>query len=141
MDLVRWLVEQFYQVRQGELLCGGVPVSALAVQYGTPLFIYDRTVLDRKWQLLRTALPPPFLISYSVKANPNRAILRHFLAKGCGLEIASAGEFRQAHTAGCKGPGRERPRRNLSWQSLKALERFTWNLCWKSSGSLPSVAG
>ncbi len=68
---------------------------------------------NQKWTRLRNALPPRFAISYSVKANPNRAFLQHFLAKGCGLEIASAGEFHQALSAGCKpkqmlfaGPGK-----------------------------------
>jgi diaminopimelate decarboxylase len=113
MDHTRRLVEQFYEVKDGELLCGGVGVSVLAKHYGTPLFVYDRGVLDRKWQLLRDALPAAFHISYSVKANPNQAILKHFLQKGCGLEIASAGEFEQALAAGCKpqnivfaGPGK-----------------------------------
>ena len=81
--------------------------------YGTPIFIHDRHVLDRKWVLLRQALPPDFDICYSVKANPNPAIVGHFLSKGSGLEIASAGEFHIALRAGCPpdrimfaGPGK-----------------------------------
>jgi diaminopimelate decarboxylase len=90
-----------------------VPVSRIAAKYGTPLFVYDQHVLDRKWAVLRRTLPPEFAVSYSVKSNPNPAILKHFLAKGCGLEIASAGEFHQALRAGCPpermlfaGPGK-----------------------------------
>jgi diaminopimelate decarboxylase len=85
----------------------------LANRYGTPLFLYDRSVIDKKWELLRDALPVEFSIFYSVKANPNRTILQCFLAKGAGLEIASAGEFSQAVNAGCApekivfaGPGK-----------------------------------
>ena len=74
---------------------GGVSVRSLAEKYGTPLFIYDRGVLDAKWNQLRAALPSRFAISYSVKANPNRSFLEYFLQKGAGLEIASAGEFHQ----------------------------------------------
>jgi diaminopimelate decarboxylase len=92
---------------------GGLSVRSLAEKYGTPLFIYDRGVLDAKWNQLRAALPARFAISYSVKANPNRAILECFLEKGAGLEIASAGEFHQALAAGCSaeqivfaGPGK-----------------------------------
>jgi len=113
MDRAARLVERFFSTRNGELLIGELPVSALAGQYGTPLFIYDRSVLDKKWQLLRETLPPEFSISYSVKANPSRAILRTFLEKGAGLEIASGGEFCQALSAGCPpekilfaGPGK-----------------------------------
>ena len=78
-------------------------MGELAQQYGTPLFVYDRGVLDAKLTLLRETLPPGFSIYYSVKANPTRAILQHFLHEGCGLEIASAGEYFQAVQAGCLG--------------------------------------
>jgi diaminopimelate decarboxylase len=113
MDQFSGLVERHFPASGGELLIGELPVSELADRYGTPLFIYDRSVLDQKWKLLRDALPPEFSICYSVKANPNQAILRCFLAKGAGLEIASAGEFQQALSAGCPpqkivfaGPGK-----------------------------------
>jgi diaminopimelate decarboxylase len=113
MDHAARLVERFFSARNGELLIGTLPVSVLAGQYGTPLFIYDRSILDKKWQLLRETLPPEFSISYSVKANPSRAILQAFLEKGAGLEIASGGEFCQALSAGCPperilfaGPGK-----------------------------------
>ena len=113
MDHVRWLIERYFSSPEGELAIGGVAVSGLANQYGTPLFIYDRSVLEKKWDLLRGALPPEFSICYSVKANPQQAILQCFLQKGAGLEIASAGEFCQALNAGCPaekiifaGPGK-----------------------------------
>jgi len=107
------LAKGLFGVLQGELRVGGVLVSALTKEYGTPCFIYDRSVMDRKLDALRAALPPRFTVCYSVKANPNSAILRHFLTRGCGLEIASSGEFCQAIQAGCPpertlfaGPGK-----------------------------------
>jgi diaminopimelate decarboxylase len=113
MERVRSLVERYFRVADGELCAGGEACSKLANQYGTPLFVYDRQVLDQKWDLLRETLPAEFSICYSVKANPNRTILQHFLAKGAGLEIASGGEFCQALSAGCApenilfaGPGK-----------------------------------
>jgi diaminopimelate decarboxylase len=88
-------------------------VTAFAEQYGTPLFVYDRRVIDAKLHALRRALPGQFSIFYSVKANPNLTILRHFLSLGCGLEIASGGELELALEAGCAherilfaGPGK-----------------------------------
>jgi len=88
-------------------------VAELAVTYGTPLFIYDQTVLECKHQLLRKTLPPEFSISYSIKANPNLEILKFFLLRGCGLEVASTGELQLAKAAGCPpekiifaGPGK-----------------------------------
>jgi diaminopimelate decarboxylase len=97
----------------GVLHIGGLPISGIIASHGTPLFVYDGLVLDRKWNLLRRTFPAEFAISYSVKANPNPAILRRFVAKGCGLEVASGGEFRLALSAGCApenilfaGPGK-----------------------------------
>jgi diaminopimelate decarboxylase len=113
MDHVKSLISRYFNASQAELRLDGVPVTTIAALYGTPLFIYDSHVLDQKWALLRRTFPPEFHISYSVKANPNCTILQHFLAKGCGLEIASGGEFHQALKAGCPpqrmlfaGPGK-----------------------------------
>jgi diaminopimelate decarboxylase len=112
-DAALTLAERNFGVSSGELLVGGMRVSLLAEKYGTPAFIYDRKVIDTKLDALRQALPPRFEVSFSVKANPNYTVLRHFLARGCGLEIASAGEFHLALRAGCApkqmlfaGPGK-----------------------------------
>jgi diaminopimelate decarboxylase len=104
-ERVSRLVTRYFAVADGELCIGGVPVGLLTERYGTPLYVYDAGVMENKWQLLRHALPPGFAIAYSVKANPNPAILAWFLGKGCDLEIASAGEFHCARLAGCP-PGR-----------------------------------
>jgi len=97
----------------GELLTSGKSVTSLAAVHGTPMFVYDHAVLVEKYTALRDALPSRFSICYSVKANPNAAFLKFFLEKGCGLEIASYGEFYQAEAAGCPpgnilfaGPGK-----------------------------------
>lgn len=105
MEAVTALIEQYFP-SSGEQLCiGAVPISVLASTYGTPLFVYDQSVIERKWNWLREALPPRFAIYYSIKANPNQAILKYFIGKGAGLEIASGGEYYQAVSAGCE-PGR-----------------------------------
>jgi len=110
------LAQKCFDSRHGQLLIGGVPIGEITKAYGTPLFIYDRMVLERKYQLLRKTFPPEFSISYSMKANPNPAILKFFLSKGCGLEVASSGELRLAMAAGCPsekilfaGPGKTEP--------------------------------
>jgi diaminopimelate decarboxylase len=114
MSDVNDLIRAYYP-RSGSELCldAGMSISSLAAKYGTPFFVYDRGVLEKKFSRLRTALPDRFAISYSVKANPNGTLLRHFLDGGCGLEIASAGEFLQARKADCPperivfaGPGK-----------------------------------
>jgi len=113
MDLAAAIISRYFRVSEGELYIDTVPLRAIVAQHKTPLFIYDSRSLDRKWDLLRRALPLPFAISYSVKANPNPALIKYFLDKGCGLEIASGGEFKLAQAAGCPaekilfaGPGK-----------------------------------
>ncbi len=107
------LVATYFPFSDSELRPGGISITSLATGYGTPFFVYDQSVLEKKFLLLQKALPSRFSISYSIKANPNAAILRYFLSTGCGLEIASAGEFFQAVSAGCPpervlfaGPGK-----------------------------------
>ena len=109
----RELVSRYFELSSDELLVDGVSVSRIVAEHGTPLFIYSGRVLDVKSCRLRSALPPEFSICYSVKANPNPFLLGRFLAKGCGLEIASGGEFYLALSAGCPpekilfaGPGK-----------------------------------
>ena len=113
MTVLDDLISKNFGMADGELLIGGLSISSVAAQFGTPLFVYDAGVMDKRLQQLRATLPPRFDISYSVKANPNKAVLRHFLTRGCGLEIASAGEYQQALGAGCPahrivfaGPGK-----------------------------------
>lgn len=107
------LVGRHYAVRQGELLVGGVGIGEIVERFGSPLFVYDAGVLRSRLEELRGALPAGFSLCYSVKANPNPAILRFFVGEGVGLEIASSGELLQALASGCDphailfaGPGK-----------------------------------
>ena len=113
MEQVQRLVDKYFAAVAGELKIGGITISDLVAQYGTPLYVYDSSVLAKQWSLLRKTLPDKFAISYSIKANPNAAILKFFIAQGCGLEVASVGEFQRATAAGCvpeniifAGPGK-----------------------------------
>ena len=113
MDHVLPLIHRSFPSSDRALFLDGLNAAELAGHYGTPLFIYCRGVVEKKWNLLREALPPRFAIYYSVKANPSQVIVKEFLSKGAGLEVASAGEFSQALKAGCApekmifaGPGK-----------------------------------
>ncbi len=112
-DLTASLVSKYFPKSDNSLVIGDVSVLQLAEICGTPIFIYDRGILDQKFDALRSVLPARFSIYYSIKANPCSAVVRHFLSRGCGIEIASAGEFRKALDAGCPadrilfaGPGK-----------------------------------
>ncbi|MBL9123195.1 MAG: type III PLP-dependent enzyme [Planctomycetaceae bacterium] len=113
LNHVAGLVDRHFASVEGQLAIGGLSVAEIAARHGTPLFIYDQAAIARQLHLLRAALPERFDVFYSVKANPNQAFLRYFVAQGCGLEIASRGELYQALQAGCApariffaGPGK-----------------------------------
>jgi len=112
-DLSARLIAKYFHVSRDSLVIGGLPIEEIAAEVGTPAYIYDKAILNLKYDALRTALPISFCICYSIKANPCRAVVRHFLSRGCGIEIASAGEFTKASQAGCPpehmlfaGPGK-----------------------------------
>lgn len=112
-DHVDRLTNRYFGHSAGELLVGGLRISEVAETFGTPSFVYDRGVIAEKLREIRSTLPDRFSVYYSMKANPNRYLLECFLAEGCGLEVASAGELRQALAAGCApsrvlfaGPGK-----------------------------------
>ena len=81
--------------------CENVSYQALAEKFGTPLYVYSQSELDRAFAAYRTAfsgLDP--LICYAVKANGNLSILRHFASLGSGFDIVSGGELARVLAAG-----------------------------------------
>ena len=112
-DHVARLVHAHFGVENHELCISGVPVSELLENYGSPLFVYDGSVIEKVITRVKTILPPTFDLYYSMKANPNASILKLMLQERLGLEVASGGELFQALQAGCPperiifaGPGK-----------------------------------
>ena len=96
-----------FDFRNGELHCEDVPLSAIAGEAGTPVYVYSSATLRHHARVMRQALGrlnDP-LITYAVKANPNPAVLATLAAEGLGADIVSIGEYRLARTAGIP-PGR-----------------------------------
>ena len=113
MEQVQALVDQYFDRANGVLQVQGLSIEDIAENYGTPLFVYNAEAIESQLGNLRQALPDRFNICYSVKANPNPVLMKLFLAEGCGLEIASIGEYQRAIKAGCPpeqilfaGPGK-----------------------------------
>lgn len=83
-----------YSALDGELAIAGRLASALVAEAGgTPLFVYDRALLDARVAQLRAALPGRVGINYAVKANPLPAVVAHMAGLVDGFDIASAGEL------------------------------------------------
>lgn len=108
-------IHPLYGEAGGELTIAGRRASAWIEDAGgtTPLFIYDRGIIEATIAQLRAALPDGVGIHYAVKANPMPALVKWIAARVDGLDVASAGELRLALEAGADadhisfaGPGK-----------------------------------
>jgi len=94
-----------FEYRDGELLCEGVPLSAIAEAVGTPVYVYSSATLERHYTVLRDALrgagKGAALIAFAVKANSNLSVLKTLFDLGAGADTVSEGEIRRALAAGC----------------------------------------
>jgi diaminopimelate decarboxylase len=98
----------------GQLLVGGEALSTLAERVGqTPFFAYDRGLLRRRVDELRSTLPAGIRLHYAMKANPMPAVVGLMAQLVDGIDVASAGELKVALDAGADpreisfaGPGK-----------------------------------
>jgi diaminopimelate decarboxylase len=87
--------------RGGLLHVEGVPLDAIASQFGTPCYVYSRAALEEAYRAYDQALAAhPHLICYAVKANSSLAILHVFARLGAGFDIVSGGELARVLAAG-----------------------------------------
>ena len=89
-------------VTDGELLLGGLRASELALEFGTPLVVYDELTLRRQARAYRESAPDA-LVVYGTKAFPSLAVLRLFADEGLGADVSTAGELEFAQRAGIPG--------------------------------------
>jgi diaminopimelate decarboxylase len=86
---------------KGELTCDGVPLSALASEHGTPLYVYSWAAIEESWRRFDAAFAPvAHLVCYAAKANSNLAILKRLARLGAGADVVSGGELRAALECG-----------------------------------------
>ena len=82
------------------LTCCGTDLSALAAEFGTPLYVYCAGNIRGRVQLLQREFQSlPTTICYAVKANSSLAILRLVAEMGCGFDIVSGGELERVRLA------------------------------------------
>lgn len=87
--------------KDGTLQVEGLPLSALAQQYGTPLFVYSKQwMLDALAAYQRGFEGRDAMVCYAIKANSSLGVLRVFAEAGCGFDIVSGGELARVLAAG-----------------------------------------
>lgn len=89
------------EYRDRFLTIGGIAANELAARYGTPLYVYDASVIRRQIDRVIGAFRGlPFRPFYAMKANSNLTILRLIGERGLGCDAVSPGEIFLAMRAG-----------------------------------------
>jgi len=101
-DAAAWAPEIAY--RDGALTIESIPLALIADEIGTPCYVYSGAQIARRYREFAAAFGAnTSAICYSVKANPNLAVVALLGRLGAGADVVSEGEFRRALAAGIPG--------------------------------------
>jgi diaminopimelate decarboxylase len=96
-----------------ELRIQDLPISQIAEEFDTPLYIHDSKAIAASYAEVRDALPLSTDIFFSLKANPNVSVCALLRSLGAGAEVSSLTELMTAVRAGVRpediifvGPGK-----------------------------------
>lgn len=94
-----------FELKNGALHAEDVPLATIALEVGTPVYVYSRATLTRHARIFREALSglPRLHLAFAVKSNPNLAVLKLLANEGYGADVVSAGEMHRALAAGMPG--------------------------------------
>lgn len=94
-------MDYFNYQDDGQLWAEDVPLTDLAEQFGTPLYVYSRATFERHWNAFDKSVGEhPHLVCYAVKANSNLGVLNTLARLGSGFDIVSGGELERVIAAG-----------------------------------------
>ncbi|PYR32843.1 MAG: diaminopimelate decarboxylase [Acidobacteria bacterium] len=84
-----------------ELVCDGVPLSAIALAEGTPLYVYSAATLRSRYLGIDAAFGAyPHTLHYALKANSTLALARLLRSLGSAADANSIWEIEVARKAG-----------------------------------------
>ena len=87
--------------KDGVLFCEDVPVSDIALKYGTPSYVYSKKTLEDNFDAYSNSfIENEGMVCFSVKSLSNISILRLLSEKGSGFDIVSGGELERVIAAG-----------------------------------------
>ena len=87
--------------RGDELFVEETSLSALAQQFGTPLFVYSKaSMLAALAAYQRGFAGRQVQICYAMKANSTLGVIELFARAGCGFDVVSLGELTRVLAAG-----------------------------------------
>lgn len=89
-----------FHYRNGVLHCEDVPLTRIADEVGSPVYVYSQATLERHARVFREAVPTGSEVAFAIKANPNLGVLRVLAREGYGADVVSGGELARALAAG-----------------------------------------
>jgi diaminopimelate decarboxylase len=93
--------ETGFFTRANELVCDGVPLSAIAEAEGTPVYVYSAAALRARYRAIDAAFGGyPHRLHYALKANSAFAIARLLRDLGSAVDANSIWEIELARKAG-----------------------------------------
>ena len=86
----------YFAYKNNKLYCEDVDLQDIAMQYGTPCYVYSKKTLERHVDVYKKAFKSKDnLICFSVKSLSNISILEFINKKGCGFDVVSGGELKR----------------------------------------------
>ncbi len=90
-----------YEVNNNEICIGGISAANLISKFGSPLYVYNESVIKERYRSLYRAIPyEKKRIHYAMKANSNIRILEVLNKEGCFIDAVSKEEIMIALKAG-----------------------------------------
>src|SRR3989338_3388881 len=112
-------------IRNNTLYFGVYNAYELAERYGTPLYIYEESVIHDLYQQIKSSFAyTPFQIHYAVMANNRHEILRIFKQFGASVQVNSPKELHEALRAGFDTSKVSVTTTNISMHDLALYVRY-----------------
>ena len=94
-----------FTYRDGGLHAEDVPLTRIAEEVGTPVYVYSQGAIEAAYDRFAGAMAAEIgaertLVCYAMKANSNVGVLAALAARGAGADIVSEGELLRALAAG-----------------------------------------
>jgi len=90
-----------FHYSKNDLYCENVPLADIALEAGTPAYVYSRAAILENYRAYDEALGElPHAVCYAVKANSSLGILALLAKAGAGFDIVSGGELYRVLQAG-----------------------------------------
>ena len=104
--MAEWEIENFLEIKNGQLHIDGVPAVDLANAHGTPLFVFSENRIRHNIDRINRAqslIDCPLKICYAAKAMSTMGILKAVMDAGSDIEVNSGGELWKALEIGFRG--------------------------------------